>query len=110
MSERLWFERLELERLPGLERGGFTLDGLSPGVNVIHGPNGSGKTTTARAIDAFSGRAAVGNGPPTAGGTAGSAVRRGRSSSTTIAGSIAPTASAPTRRSCLRPTSPIGIT
>jgi len=50
VSDRLWFERLELERLPGLERGGFTLDGLSPGVNVIHGPNGSGKTTTARAI------------------------------------------------------------
>jgi len=53
VSDRLWFERLELERLPGLERGGFTLDGLSPGVNVIHGPNGSGKTTTARAIHAL---------------------------------------------------------
>lgn len=50
-GERLAFERLELERLPGLERGGFALEELSPGITVIHGPNASGKSTTGRAIE-----------------------------------------------------------
>ncbi len=50
-GERLAFDRLELARLPGLERGGFTLEDLSPGISVIHGPNASGKSTTGRAIE-----------------------------------------------------------
>ncbi len=44
--------RLQLRRAPGFEQGGFTLDGLDAGVNVVFGPNGSGKTTTAAAIEA----------------------------------------------------------
>lgn len=46
-------ERLEIRRMPGFRRQGFTLDGLSEGINVIYGPNGAGKTTTARAIEAL---------------------------------------------------------
>lgn len=42
------FRRLDIERMPGCDR--FTLDGFSSGVNIISGPNASGKSTTARAI------------------------------------------------------------
>lgn len=48
----LALERLHLQRMPGI-RPGFELGGLSPGLNVVHGPNASGKTTTARAIEAL---------------------------------------------------------
>ena len=44
------FSRIQVRRMPGILTG-FTLDGLSEGVNIIHGPNGSGKTQTARAIN-----------------------------------------------------------
>lgn len=45
------FERIEIRGLLGIPQGqGFTLDNLHPAVNLIHGPNGSGKTTTIRAI------------------------------------------------------------
>lgn len=47
----LRFERIEVDRVLGIRRGeGFVLEDLAPGVNLVHGPNGSGKTTTARAI------------------------------------------------------------
>lgn len=49
-GERLAFERITVGRLPGFERQGFELSGLSPGINVVHGPNASGKTTVARAL------------------------------------------------------------
>ena len=49
-ARRLAFERLAVRRMPGFEEGGFALEGLSPGVNVIHGPNASGKTTAGRAM------------------------------------------------------------
>ncbi len=46
--------RLQIDRAPGIERGrGWVLGNLSPGFNLIHGPNGSGKTTTARTIQAL---------------------------------------------------------
>lgn len=51
--DALFFERLFVRRMPGIADGGFTLEGLSPGINIIHGPNASGKTTTARAIEAL---------------------------------------------------------
>ncbi|MDP6526613.1 MAG: ATP-binding protein, partial [Kiritimatiellia bacterium] len=46
------FERIGVRRMPGFRQAGagFALEGLAPGMNIIHGPNGSGKTTTARAI------------------------------------------------------------
>jgi hypothetical protein len=49
-TTRLAFERIAVLRMPGFEEGGFVLDDLAPGVNVVHGPNASGKSTTARAI------------------------------------------------------------
>ena len=46
------FETLELRRTPGIEAG-FTAGAISPGVNIVYGPNASGKTTLARAISAL---------------------------------------------------------
>lgn len=48
--QSLVFTQLAVERMPGFRREGFTLEDLVPGVNIIFGPNGSGKTTSARAI------------------------------------------------------------
>jgi len=52
MPERsLHFEDITLNQALGIRMGeGFKLDELSPCSNVIHGRNGSGKTTTARVI------------------------------------------------------------
>jgi energy-coupling factor transporter ATP-binding protein EcfA2 len=52
MTESLHVRRLEVHRAPGVLRG-FELSGLSTGINVIHGPNGCGKTTTALALEAL---------------------------------------------------------
>ncbi|MBA2671507.1 MAG: hypothetical protein H0U67_14135 [Gemmatimonadetes bacterium] len=52
MSE-LHFRTLHIRRMPGVDDGGFTLDGLGSGINLIHGPNASGKTTSARAMQAI---------------------------------------------------------
>lgn len=44
-------ERLEITSTPGIPHDqGFALQDLSPGINIIHGPNGCGKTTTATAM------------------------------------------------------------
>lgn len=51
--DALRFERLVVRRMPGVEDGGFRLEELSPGLNIVYGPNASGKTTTARAIEAL---------------------------------------------------------
>ena len=44
------FERLAVRHARGLDRSGIELDDLSPAINVVFGPNASGKTTLARAI------------------------------------------------------------
>jgi DNA repair exonuclease SbcCD ATPase subunit len=41
---------LEIIRMPGFEENGFALSDISSGLNIIIGPNGSGKTTTCHAI------------------------------------------------------------
>ncbi len=41
---------LHIRAMPGFQQGGFTLADLDAGLNVVVGPNGSGKTTTCRAI------------------------------------------------------------
>ncbi len=47
----LAFTDLRIDRAPGVAPGdGFALSDLSPGVNLIHGPNGSGKTITGRTV------------------------------------------------------------
>ena len=42
--------KLSIRRMPGFEEKGFEMAGLSDGLNVITGPNASGKTTACRAI------------------------------------------------------------
>ncbi|ELY39875.1 AAA family ATPase [Natronorubrum tibetense] len=39
-----------LERAPGFETAGFTVEDFSPGVNVVYGANAAGKTTLSEAI------------------------------------------------------------
>jgi hypothetical protein len=48
----LAFERIEVRKAPGIHPG-FAIDGLSPDINIVFGPNASGKSTTARAIQAL---------------------------------------------------------
>jgi uncharacterized protein YhaN len=53
-ADSLQFRRIEIRRMPGFPTGsGFVLDDLSGGLNIVYGPNASGKTTTARAIEAL---------------------------------------------------------
>ncbi|HWV58615.1 MAG TPA: hypothetical protein VNZ57_14260 [Longimicrobiales bacterium] len=52
MSGALRFERLRVRRMPGIDSE-YVLPELAPGLNVIHGPNASGKTTTARALESI---------------------------------------------------------
>ncbi|MEA1926789.1 MAG: hypothetical protein U9N73_01170 [Candidatus Auribacterota bacterium] len=41
--------RISVTRLPGIEKP-FEIDGIKPGINIIFGPNGSGKTSLCRVI------------------------------------------------------------
>ena len=55
--------RLAIRRLPGIPRPGFELDGFADGINVVVGPNASGKTSIPRAVrTALYGEEAVGEG------------------------------------------------
>jgi hypothetical protein len=53
VNRALRFRALRVRRMPGYPGGGPRLDGLSPGINLIHGPNASGKTTTALALQSL---------------------------------------------------------
>ncbi len=44
--------RIAVRRLPGIPRPGFELDGFADGINVVVGPNASGKTSISRAVRA----------------------------------------------------------
>ncbi|MDI9446637.1 MAG: ATP-binding protein, partial [Planctomycetota bacterium] len=44
------FRSIEIRRMPGFQRGELALPDLCAGINVIYGPNASGKTTLCRAI------------------------------------------------------------
>ncbi|HEY9480555.1 MAG TPA: ATP-binding protein, partial [Gemmatimonadaceae bacterium] len=50
-SSALRLSTLHVRRMPGIPDG-FELPGLSEGVTVVFGPNASGKSSTARAIEA----------------------------------------------------------
>jgi uncharacterized protein YhaN len=50
----LIFRRVGIRRIPGVDEGaGFELRELASGINVVYGPNASGKTTTVRALEAL---------------------------------------------------------
>ena len=50
----LWVQSLEIGEFAGVTPdSAFTLKNLSPGINIIYGPNGCGKSTSARAIQAL---------------------------------------------------------
>jgi energy-coupling factor transporter ATP-binding protein EcfA2 len=49
----LSFRRVTVRRMPGIPEPGFSIDSLSPGVTVIKGPNASGKTTLAKAMESL---------------------------------------------------------
>ncbi len=51
MSKKsLKMRAVKIEKAPGFRDGGFAVDNLCDGVNIIYGPNASGKTTFSRAI------------------------------------------------------------
>jgi uncharacterized protein YhaN len=51
--EKLTIESLEVQRAPGFETDGFAIEDTSPDINLVHGPNAAGKTTTANAIESL---------------------------------------------------------
>lgn len=46
-------DTVNIQRAPGFEAGGFTVAGFASGVTIVHGPNGSGKTTIAHSIQSL---------------------------------------------------------
>lgn len=50
MSDSVQFDSLQITRLRGFEPPGFALEELSEGINVVYGPNASGKSTVAVAL------------------------------------------------------------
>ncbi len=50
--DRLAFTEIDIRKAPGISPG-FTIRNLSPDINIVYGPNASGKSTTARAIQAL---------------------------------------------------------
>lgn len=49
-ADALHVRRLHVQRLYGLDHDGLLAEALAPGVNVVYGPNGQGKTTLGRAL------------------------------------------------------------
>lgn len=49
-TDALHVHRLHVRRLYGLDHDGLVAEALAPGVNVVYGPNGQGKTTLGRAL------------------------------------------------------------
>ena len=49
-EEELVVDDVEIVKAPGFDTGGFPVDDLSPGINLVCGPNASGKTTLATSL------------------------------------------------------------
>ena len=49
-SPSLSFTDVTIREMPGFETGGFPIENLAPGINIIYGPNASGKSSLSRAM------------------------------------------------------------
>lgn len=49
-TDPLTLNEIDVVRAPGFESEGFSVDDVSPGVNIVHGPNAAGKTTLAKSL------------------------------------------------------------
>lgn len=62
MSKKvLRFEKVDIKKMPGLNHGIKAFEELSPHINIIAGPNASGKSSTARAIQQLMSQENIGN-------------------------------------------------
>lgn len=50
-KDPICFEEIQIIQAPGFETGGFAVDDLCSGINVVHGPNAAGKTTLAESVE-----------------------------------------------------------
>jgi uncharacterized protein YhaN len=50
-KDPICFREIQIAQAPGFEMGGFAVDDLCPGINVVHGPNAAGKTTLAKSVE-----------------------------------------------------------
>lgn len=50
-KDPLCFEEIQIVQAPGFETGGFVVENLCSGINVVHGPNAAGKTTLAESVE-----------------------------------------------------------
>lgn len=50
-TDPLTIRGVNIIRTPGFDSESFTVDDLSEGINIIHGPNAAGKTTVAKSIE-----------------------------------------------------------
>jgi uncharacterized protein YhaN len=51
IRDPICFEEIQIIHAPGFETGGFSVDDLCSGINVVHGPNAAGKTTLAESLE-----------------------------------------------------------
>ncbi|MDE2127622.1 MAG: hypothetical protein KGJ62_13630 [Armatimonadetes bacterium] len=49
-GDGIWLTEITIRRMHGFPHGGLRVADLSPAINILFGPNGTGKTTLARAI------------------------------------------------------------
>ena len=49
-SPALSFTEINIREMPGFETGGFVVKQLAAGMNIIYGPNASGKSSLSRAM------------------------------------------------------------
>lgn len=50
-KDPICFEEVQIVQAPGFETGGFAVNDLCSGINLVHGPNAAGKTTLAESVE-----------------------------------------------------------
>ena len=49
-DKKLFFRKIDIIRMPGFRPPGFSVENLNPEINIIYGPNATGKTTLFKAF------------------------------------------------------------